>query len=78
LCWLRVGNFTGYRRPSSPIKFKIGADRFAMPDDKSFSKEETERRFEAALRGARLAGPKHKESVTPKRTKPQRKKRHKK
>jgi hypothetical protein len=43
-----------------------------MADDK-FDKEETERRFFAALRGARLAGPQHKESVTPKRPKPQRK-----
>jgi hypothetical protein len=43
-----------------------------------FSDEETRRRFETALRGARLAGPQHKESVTPKRPKPQRKKRLKK
>jgi hypothetical protein len=39
-----------------------------------FSDRETQRRFEAALRGARIAGPQHKESVTPKRVKPQRKK----
>jgi hypothetical protein len=45
--------------------------------DQKISKEETERRFIAALRGARIAGPKHKESVTPKRAKPQRKKRKK-
>jgi hypothetical protein len=39
-----------------------------------FSKQETQRRFEAALRGARIAGPQHK-SVTPKRaTKQQTKK----
>jgi len=43
-----------------------------MADDK-FSKEETEKRFAAALRGARIAGPRHIESVTPKRPKPQRK-----
>jgi hypothetical protein len=43
-----------------------------------FSARETQKRFEAALRGARLAGPQHKESVTPKRAKPQRKKRSKK
>jgi len=35
------------------------------------------RRFEAALRGARIAGPQHVQSVTPKRAKPQRKKRKK-
>lgn len=39
-----------------------------------FEPEETRRRFEAALRGARIAGPKHKESVTPKRRGPQRRK----
>jgi len=43
-----------------------------------YTEEETRRRFEAALRGARLAGPQHKEIVTPKRTKTQRKKRKKK
>jgi len=43
-----------------------------------FPPDETKRRFEAALRGARLAGPQHKESVTPKTVKPQRKKRKKK
>jgi len=50
-----------------------------MPEKKpmQFSEEETRRRFEAALRGARIAGPQHKESVTPKQTKPQRKKRKK-
>ncbi len=42
-----------------------------------YSKEEAQRRFEAALRGARIAGPQHVESVTPKRAKPQRKKRRK-
>jgi len=39
-----------------------------------FNSAETKARFEAALRGARIAGPQHKESVTPKRAKPQRKK----
>jgi hypothetical protein len=48
-----------------------------MADDK-FTKEETERRFAAALRGARIAGPRHIKSVTPKKPKPQRKKREKK
>ena len=38
-----------------------------------FSQQETQRRFEAALRGARIAGAQHKESVTPKLSKPQRK-----
>jgi hypothetical protein len=46
--------------------------------DEQFSEQETRKRFEAALKGARLAGPQHKESVTPKRSKPQRKKRKKK
>lgn len=48
-----------------------------MKTTDQFSKEEAKARFEAALRGARIAGPRHKESVTPKRTKPQRKKRKK-
>jgi hypothetical protein len=39
-----------------------------------YSDQETRKRFEAALRGARFAGPRHKESVTPKRASPQRKK----
>jgi hypothetical protein len=39
-----------------------------------YDEQETRRRFEAALRGARIAGPQHVENVTPKRTKPQRKK----
>jgi hypothetical protein len=39
-----------------------------------FTPAESKDRFEAALRGARIAGPQHVESVTPKRTKPQRKK----
>jgi hypothetical protein len=39
-----------------------------------FSKEETQRRFEAALLGARLAGHKPKDSMTPKRPKAQRSK----
>jgi hypothetical protein len=42
------------------------------PDD------EARRRFEAALRGARIAGPQHAKSVTPKKGKAQRKKRAKK
>jgi len=42
-----------------------------------FPIEESKRRFEAALRGARLAGPKHNESLTPKRTRKQSKKRKK-
>jgi hypothetical protein len=46
-------------------------------DSKSerFGSEETTRRFEAVLRGARIAGAQHKESVTPKKRKAQRKKR---
>jgi hypothetical protein len=42
-----------------------------------YTKEETQRRFEAALRGAQIAGPQHKESVTPNPKGPQRKKRKK-
>jgi hypothetical protein len=38
-----------------------------------YTAEETQQRFEVALRGARIAGPKHKESVTPKRVATQRK-----
>jgi hypothetical protein len=34
----------------------------------------TQKRFEGALRGARIAGPQHNESVTPKRRKAQPKK----
>ncbi len=49
-----------------------------MPEEETYSEKETRKRFEAALRGARLAGPLHKGSVTPKRFKPQRKKRKKK
>jgi hypothetical protein len=40
-----------------------------------YTEEEARQRFEAALRGARIAGPQHKGSVTLKRPKPQRKKR---
>jgi hypothetical protein len=43
-----------------------------------YTGEETRHRFETALRGARIAGPQHKESVTPKPKGPQRKKRKKK
>lgn len=43
--------------------------------DEKYSESETKARFEAALRGARLAGPQHAESVTPKKDKPQRKNR---
>jgi hypothetical protein len=37
-----------------------------------FSPKEASQRFEAALRGARIAGPQHRESVTPKPAKKQR------
>jgi hypothetical protein len=43
-----------------------------------YTKEEMQQRFEAALRGARIAGPKHKESVAPKRGRRQTEKRAKK
>jgi hypothetical protein len=43
-----------------------------------YNETETKHRFEAALRGARIAGPKHKKSVTPKRNSTQLKKRKKK
>jgi len=49
-----------------------------MEKKDQFSPEETQQRFNAALRGARIAGPQHKHSVTPKRVKSQRKKRKKK
>jgi hypothetical protein len=38
-----------------------------------YSKDETERRFLAALRGARNVGPQPRKSMTPKRQKTQRK-----
>jgi hypothetical protein len=45
-------------------------DRKRKVEDR-YSENETQRRFETALRGARIAGPKHKESMTPKRRGPQ-------
>jgi hypothetical protein len=48
------------------------------PQHQEYSEKETTERLAAALRGARIAGPQHKESVTPKRPKAQRKKRSKK
>jgi hypothetical protein len=49
----------------------------AMANQKTdhYSAKEAHERFEAALRGARLAGPKHNESLTPKRQRKQQKKR---
>ena len=46
-------------------------------NQEKYSSEETKLRVEAALRGARIAGPKHNESLTPKRVRPQQKKRKK-
>lgn len=46
-------------------------------EDETYSPAVVRQRFEAALRGARLAGPQHVRSVTPKRAKPQPKKRKK-
>jgi hypothetical protein len=43
----------------------------------TFDDNEAKTRFEMALRGARIAGPKHNESLTPKRVRPQQKKRKK-
>jgi hypothetical protein len=45
--------------------------------DDQFSEKEAQQRFEAALRGARIAGHKSMESMTPKRSKSQSKKRRK-
>jgi hypothetical protein len=42
-----------------------------------FGDKETQRRFDAALRGARIAGPKPNETLTPSYIKAQRKKRKK-
>lgn len=50
----------------------------SLKREQSFSPDEAKRRFEAALRGARIAGPQHKESAKPKAAKLQRKKRKKK
>jgi len=47
--------------------------RAMMKSKDQYPEQETRRRFEAALRGARLAGPQHQKSVTLKRAKPQRK-----
>ena len=44
-------------------------------DEDHYSARETDERVAAALRGARIAGSQHRESVTPKRPKPQQKKR---
>jgi hypothetical protein len=46
--------------------------------DDQYTTEEARQRFEAGLRGARIADPTHKESVTPTRGKPQQKKKSKK
>jgi len=43
-------------------------------DDISFTADETQRRFESALRGARIAGPKHTKATAVKQAKPPRKK----
>lgn len=40
-------------------------------DSETYSPKEAQRRFEAALRGARVAGHKSKENMTPKRPRPQ-------
>jgi hypothetical protein len=40
----------------------------------TYSEPETQRRFDAALRGSRIAGPRHNESLTPKRARKQRRK----
>jgi hypothetical protein len=41
--------------------------------DEQFSVEESKRRFEAALRGARMAGSQHRRNAAPKKSKPQQK-----
>jgi hypothetical protein len=45
--------------------------------DEHYSAQEAQRRFEAALRGARIAGHKPKETVTHKHSRPQQKKKQK-
>jgi hypothetical protein len=44
-----------------------------MASHDQYNAEEARKRFEAALRSARIAGPKHKKSVTPRRPQAQRK-----
>lgn len=44
-----------------------------LPADKEFSPEETQHRFEAALRGARISGHRPMAEISPKRTAVQRK-----
>jgi len=46
-------------------------------NNEQYNSDEARKRFEAALRGARIAGPKHNESLTPKRLRKQSKKRKK-
>jgi hypothetical protein len=46
--------------------------------DEQFNEQEARRRFEAALRGARVAGSQHIKSDAPKRSKPPKKRRLKK
>ena len=48
----------------------LGADMPRRTDNKSFSAKETKQRFEAALRGARIAGHKQKEDLISKRPSP--------
>jgi len=43
-------------------------------NDETFTPEETKQRLEAALRGARVAGPQQKKSVIPKRRRERKKK----
>jgi hypothetical protein len=45
--------------------------------DDQYSQSEAKARFEAALRGARIAGPKPMKDISPKRAKPQHKRRKK-
>jgi hypothetical protein len=60
--------------PGSTETLRFGClDRTPMAKASAdqFSDDETKRRFETALRGARIAGPRHVESVTPKKAKSQ-------
>jgi len=49
----------------------MGRKGMKSPKEKNqtFTPAETKLRFEAALRGARIAGPRHVESTTPKKAK---------
>jgi hypothetical protein len=71
---LAVNSLNGY---VFPVESRIVVTGVFLGMDQKFNKEGTQRRFEAALRGARIAGPKHNERLATKRVRKQSKKRRK-